>query len=89
MLSFEVIQTQFVLGRSLVFARRIGEGEFRLGLDSALGGVRVTTFLEIPRRVNVDGTPDHEVFAFELVDGTEADRLRVGARVSLTGVQAV
>lgn len=67
-----------------VLARQMESGDFTVGPGSCLGGANLGMHLSQPRSLNPDGSPDLTVFAFQLLDASEALDLRVGETVDLT-----
>lgn len=63
-------------------ARQVDEGTFHVKPGTRLGGVRVKG-LSQPRSLLPDGSPDLAVFAFQLVDTSEASLLTSGETVEL------
>jgi len=65
-----------------VLARQVDEGTFQVKPGARLGGVRIKG-LSQPRSLLPDGSPDLTVFAFQLVDTSEAELLKTGETVEL------
>lgn len=66
-----------------VLARQMESGDFTIGPGSCLGGARLKMSLAQPRSLNPDGSPDLTVFAFQLMDASDAAILKVGDTVDL------
>jgi hypothetical protein len=81
--SFRIEFSSEIHGTVCVCARRVGEGDFRVTESSTLGGVALRPYLDIPRKLRDDGTPDLEIFAFLLRDFTDQHLLSVGQVVEL------
>jgi len=69
---------------AFVFARpKSGQSDFRVVLGSTLGGLPVKPYVDMPRRLLPDGTPDLGCFQFQLVERENISRIEKGAIVSL------
>lgn len=66
-----------------VLARQVDKGDFRVGPDSRLAGVRIKCPFLQPRAIRPDGSPDLTVFAFELLEREDGELLKVGETVDL------
>jgi hypothetical protein len=70
--------------RAFVFARPIlGQPDFRVPPGSTLGGLPVKPYVDLPRRLLPDGTPDIGCFQFELVEPGDLVVVTRGAPVLL------
>ena len=70
--------------RAFVFARPIvGQPDFCVPPGSTLGGVPVRPYVDLPRRILPNGTPDLGCFQFELVEPDDLSVIARGASVSL------
>ena len=72
-------------GRSkvVVFARQVAGGAFHVGGAARLGGVPVQPEVNQPRVLMQDGAPRPDIFAFTLVESSDAARLSIGQTVAL------
>jgi len=69
---------------AFVFARPItGQDDFRVVRGSTLGGLPVKPYVDMPRRVLPDGTPDLNCFQFQLIDRNDLPQIEKGAKVLL------
>ena len=66
-----------------LLARQMEHGTFSLSPTPRLGGVVIRHFVEQPRKLKPDGSPDFDVFAFELGDRRDRARFSVGQIVEL------
>ncbi len=64
----------------LVFARRLGEADFKLRPQSRLGS-RLVEHFDIPRKVRDDGSIDTELFCFRLANRPEPNEFPNGTVV--------
>lgn len=67
----------------VVYARKIGAGDFHLGEVARLGGVLIRPLVNQPRVLLQDGAPRQDLFAFTLVERSDAGRLSIGQTVAL------
>lgn len=68
-----------------VIVRQLEAGSFALGPKPVLDGIPIDRRVSQPRALRPDGTPDLEVFVFELVHRADLAKLTVGQLVKLTG----
>jgi hypothetical protein len=68
---------------SFLMVRRIEHGPFSLPAAPRLSGVVIRQFVEQPRKLRPDGSPDLDVLAFELADSQDKERFAVGQIVEL------
>jgi hypothetical protein len=54
---------------------------FYVGDSSTLGGCRVEKYLNQPRVIKKDGTPDLDVFVFYLADDNDEEKIFIGTEV--------
>jgi hypothetical protein len=75
--SFEIDAQPYLL------ARRLDSSTFSLSATPRLGGIPIRQFVEQPRKLTPDGSPDLDVFAFMLADRGDSERFSVGQIVEL------
>jgi hypothetical protein len=68
---------------SCVMVRQLEAGEFSVSSASRLSGVPLHSFIDQPRKLRPDGSPDLEVFVFSLVEPQDSTRLSEGQIVEL------
>jgi hypothetical protein len=66
-----------------LLARQIGAGDFQVTATSTLGGVAIKPYLQIPRVLTTEGTPDLTIFAFVLASANDLPKLSIGQVVAL------
>ncbi len=66
-----------------VIARQRGHGDFTVTSSSTLGGVPLRGHLDVPRKLLPNGSPDLELFAFQLANREDASRLAIGQAADL------
>ena len=69
--------------QAYVLARQLDEGNFNLSATSRLGSVPLRPYLNAPRALKTDGSPDMTVFAFYPQSSDLANALTVGEIVEL------
>ncbi len=74
---FEVDEHLFLL------VRRMEQGPFSVSAAARLSGVLIRQFVEQPRKLRPDGSPDLDVFVFELADRQDKGRFTAGQMVEL------
>ena len=82
---FVIEETLDLKGRgAFVFARPVVDQiSFRVVPGSTLGGVPVKPYVDMPRRLVPDGSPDLGCFQFELTDAADLRRVITRALVLL------
>lgn len=83
-IAFRVEHVTQLQGRTYVFARWLGGKTFSVLPGARLAGVPIDPFLEIPRKLDSEGKPVFDVFAFRLTDNQDAGRFPPGAEIELT-----
>ncbi len=78
------VESLFDVGEhTFLLVRRMEHGAFSLSAAPRLGGVVIRRFVEQPRKLKPDGSPDLDVFAFELADRQNKERFAVGQVLDL------
>lgn len=67
----------------LIIARRLGGADFSIGENSTLGGCKLLKFLDKPRAIREDGSPDTDAYVFALANEDDSKKLGVGTEVEL------
>ncbi len=76
------VESAFQVGRdACVIARPLEKKEIIVSAKSRLGGAPLKPFLQIPRSIREDGTPDLEIFAFVLSRADDLPRFKAGDEV--------
>ncbi len=69
-----------------VLARAIEKRDFTLTPSSRLGGVAINPVISQPRALKKDGSPDLDIFAFQLKSAADLSKFTVGSEVMLEGL---
>ena len=71
--------------KNIVFARCLEmEESFEVTDHSSLGGIEISKYLDQPRKIDKDGKPKLDVFAFLIKYKKDVDKLKEGQIVELT-----
>ena len=71
-----------------VIARRIGDKQFDVFDDSLLGGFPLLRQLDMPRKLDANGNPRMDLFAFYLRNKSDVDKFALGQTVELSRANA-
>jgi hypothetical protein len=66
-----------------VFVRQPQEYNFELGDSPTLGGCPIKKYVNQPRALKKDGSPDLNIFCFYLVNGNDREKFKAGESVEL------